>query len=112
MRKAVIQLPDALTFAQRMSGISQKKYTAICGILAEQGFAYAPLAEKVDGEENLFAIRVMTKGNERFFYCYASGDFIYVLCGYEKRSNAIPKRQIAKAKAIKREYDLYECKGT
>jgi len=106
MKKMVIQLPQALGFAQQMSDLSQKKYAAIRRILEEQGYANAPLTEKIEGQNNLFAIRIMTGGNERFFYCYAIEDIIFILCGYEKRTSNIPSKELAKALAIKKESGL------
>lgn len=106
MKKTVIQLSQALAFAQEMSDLSQKKYVAICKILGEQGFANSPLTEKLEGQSNLFAIRIMTSGNERFFYCYAIEDIIFILCGYEKKTNHIPSKELAKALAIKKEIGL------
>jgi phage-related protein len=48
----------------------------------------------------------MTSGNERFFYCYAIEDIIFILCGYEKKTNHIPSKELAKALAIKKEIGL------
>jgi phage-related protein len=106
MKKTVIQLTHALEFAYQMSDLSQKKYAAIRKILEEQGYVHAPLAEKIEGQKNLFAIRIMTDGNERFFYCYAIADIIYVLCGYEKKTRTIPLSELARALAIKKEIGL------
>lgn len=106
MKKTVIQLPQALAFAQQMSDLSQKKYAAIRRVLEEQGYANAPLTEKIEGHRNLFAIRIMTGDNERFFYCYAMEDIIFILCGYEKRKSNIPSKELAKALAIKKEIGL------
>ena len=66
----------------------------------------APLGEKIEAEENLFAIRVMTGGNYRFFYCYDTGTIIYVLNGYQKKSRLIPKRELKRAKQIRKELGL------
>ena len=47
--------------------MSRKKLAREVALLEVQGFLRAPMAEKVS--ENLFAMRIMTAGNERFFYC-------------------------------------------
>jgi len=106
MKKHVVQTPQALEFAQKMSDLSQKKYAAIRKVLEENGYVNAPLAEKVEGHKNLFAIRIMTDGNERFFYCYALEDIIFILCGYEKRSRSIPAHELARALTIRKELGL------
>ena len=101
MRKKVIQMPDALAFAETMPKLSARKYHAYLAILEEDGVLHAPFAEKIAGEQNLFALRIMTAGNERFFYCYDDGEVIYILNGYAKKSAKIPLRELGKAKTIK-----------
>ena len=54
--------------------------------------------------DNLFAIRVMTRGNERFFYCYEEEDAIYVLHGYGKKTMRIPQKELNMALAIRKTY--------
>lgn len=101
-KKRVIQTHEAAVFAETMSVLSQKKYTAARELLQEQGFLYAPQAEKVAGHQNLFVIRIMTDGNERFFYCYDTGTTIFILSGYEKKTAKIPARELEKALQIKK----------
>ena len=48
----------------------------------------------------------MTGGNYRFFYCYDTGTIIYVLNGYQKKSRLIPKRELKRAKQIRKELGL------
>lgn len=69
--------------------MSRKKLAREVALLEAQGFLRAPMAEKVS--ENLFAMRIMTAGNERFFYCYDDGTTIYVLSGYTKKTMKIPR---------------------
>lgn len=66
MEKKVIQLPDVIAFARGMSVASQKQYYAALDVLEGNGRLSAPRAEKVDGVDNVFAIRILTRGNERF----------------------------------------------
>ena len=104
MTKKVIQLPEVMKFANGMSAASQKQYYASLDVLEANGRLSAPRAEKVAGEDNLFAIRKMTRGNERFFYCYEEVDFIYVLHGYAKKKNKIPRVELDKALNIRKQY--------
>ena len=104
MGKKVVQLPEVMKFANGMSVASQKQYYASLDVLETNGRLTMPRAEKVAGVDNLFAIRLMTRGNERFFYCYEDEDFIYVLHGYAKKKNKIPKSELDKALSIRKQY--------
>lgn len=101
MRKKVVQMPEALAFSESLPKLSARKYHAYLAILEEDGVLRAPFAEKIVGEQNLFALRIMTAGNERFFYCYDDGEIIYVLNSYAKKTAKIPLRELNKAKSIK-----------
>ena len=104
--KTVIQTPYALEFAGTMDEASALRYNAILDVLEERDRLEAPLGEKIEAEENLFAIRAMTGGNYRFFYCYDTGTIIYVLNGYQKKSRLIPRRELKRAKQIRKELGL------
>ena len=104
MEKKVIQLPEAIAFARGMSAASQNQYYAALDVLEVNGRLSAPRAEKVEGVDNIFAIRILTRGNERFFYCYEEEDSIYVLHGYAKKRNKIPRSELEKALSIRKRY--------
>ena len=104
MEKKVIQLPEAIAFARGMSVASQKQYYAALDVLEVNGRLSAPRAEKVEGVDNMFAIRILTRGNERFFYCYEEEDSIYVLHGYAKKRSKIPRSELEKALSIRKRY--------
>ena len=104
MQKKVIQLPDVIAFANQMSVASQRQYYAALDVLESEGRLKMPRGEKVDGQDNMFAIRVLTRGNERFFYCYEDADAIYVLHGYAKKTPKIPLRELKRALAIRKAY--------
>lgn len=104
--KTVIQTQYALDFATTMDAESIVRYNAILDVLEERGRLESPLGEKVDGEAGLFAIRVMTRGNYRFFYCYDTGTSIFVLNGYQKKTPRIPKREVKHARKIMKEMGL------
>ena len=105
-KKSVIQTDQAREFSETMDERFRRKYAALLQLLEEQGFLRAPHAEKVAGQENLFALRVMTQGNYRYFYCYDTGTIVFVLSGYSKKSNEIPRREVARAVQIRKELGL------
>lgn len=99
-RKNIYQTEAVMAFADAMSAPSRRKYYAALSLLEEDGVLGYPRAEKVAGHRNLFEIRIITPGNERFFYCYDAGTTIYVV-QFEKRTRKTPSREIAKAIAIR-----------
>ena len=105
-RKTVIQTDQAREYRNTMDPLSQRKYVALLDLLAERGSLYAPFAEKVAGVENLFALRIMTAGNYRYFYCYDTGTIVFVLNGYAKKSKRIPQRELDRALAIRKELGI------
>ena len=104
--KTVIQTDYAREFMETMDSLSQRKYGAILQLLAERGFLRAPFGEKIEGQQNLFAFRILTNGNNRYFYCYDTGTIIYVLSGYTKKTMDIPRREIDRALQIRKELGL------
>ena len=102
-RKNIVETAEVRAFAERMSPLSRRKYDRALFGLREFGYLRMPEAEKVDGYDNLFAIRIMTDGNERFFYAYDDGVNVYVLHAYEKRTPKIPQSEINHALQIKKE---------
>ena len=45
-------------------------------------------------------------GNARFFYAYDDGTAVWILNGYEKKTASIPKRELKRARRLKRKYGL------
>lgn len=75
--------------------------------LAEQGRLSMPDARKIEGEKNLFELRLKVAPNAyRFFYCYDAGNFILILNGFVKKTQKTPLQEIRKAKSIMRRYGL------
>lgn len=75
--------------------------------LAASGRLTMPDARKIEGEKNLFELRLRVAPNiYRFFYCYDAGNFIIVLNGFVKKTQKTPLNEIRKAKAIMRRYGL------
>ena len=102
MKKQVVITEQAEAFADSLDAASFKRFIAAKTILSETGFLHAPLAEKIEGVNGLFAIRIMTDANARFFYCYDDGTCIYILSGYLKKSSKIPKAEMKHALTIKK----------
>ena len=103
VKKSIYETDAVKAFVDGMSAVSQRKYRFARQLLAEVGYLRYPTAEKVDGFDNLFAIRILTLGNERLFYCYEVGDLVLVLHGYAKRTKKIPQRELETALRIRDE---------
>ena len=102
MKKQVVITEQAEAFITSLDAASFKRFVAAKTVLEETGFLHYPLAEKIEGAKNLFAIRIMTDANARFFYCYDDGAFVYILHGYMKKSAKIPKAELKHAMEIKK----------
>ena len=102
MAKKNIYETDAVkAFVSGMSAASQRKYDIALQTLRVVGYLHYPMGEKVVGHDDIFAIRIITDGNERFFYCYDDGDTVAILHGYAKTTRKIPRREIERALRIK-----------
>ncbi|MBQ8125373.1 MAG: type II toxin-antitoxin system RelE/ParE family toxin [Kiritimatiellae bacterium] len=99
--KRIYETEEVKLFAAEMSPLSRRKYLVAKKVLAEVGYLRAPFAEKIEGHDSLFAIRIMTDGNERFFYCYDDGDIVAILHGYSKTTRRIPQNEIEQALRVK-----------
>ena len=102
-RKQIYQTEAVQSFAASMSALSRRKYLRALHTLGVFGYLRMPEAEKVEGYDNLFEIRIITDGNERFFYCYDAGTTVYVVHAFEKKTRKTPLREISKAVAIRNE---------
>ena len=58
-----------------------------------------PYGEKVNGED-LFAIRVVQAGNIRVFYVYGICDYVFGIHAYEKKTQAIPQKEMTQAHRV------------
>ena len=63
-------------------------------------------ARRSRAKSTLFAIRIRRGGNARFFYAYDDGTAVWILNGYEKKTDGIPKRELKRARRLKRKYGL------
>ena len=103
-KKDIVETDECLSFRASLNESELREYQHIRAQLAQDGFLVAPLAEKV--ERDLYAIRIRKGGNARFFYCYDDGTAVWILNGYEKKSERIPLRELQQAKRLKRKYGL------
>lgn len=106
MGKEVVFTDEAFEAEAEMNVIEFNEFHRIVQILEETGSLRAPFAEKIAGRENLFAIRVRKGGNYRVFYAYDDGTMVWLLNGYEKKTESIPRREIQEAIRLKRKYGL------
>ena len=104
--KEIIETDECHEFRALLTEEESTEYRRIRFILKRDGRLEYPWGEKVEGEENLFAIRIRKGGNARFFYAYDDGTAVWILNGYEKKTDNIPRRELRRARQLKRKYDL------
>lgn len=102
--KEIIETDECLEFRAELNAAELRDYQHARAQLAIDGRLSYPQAEKV--EDGLFAIRICKGGNARFFYCYDDGTAIWILNGYEKKTQTIPLRELNRARQLKRKYEL------
>ena len=104
--KDIIETDESRDFHVTMNDEEKEEYDFIYWVLKRNGRLASPYGEKVEGEVNLFAIRIRKGGNARFFYAYDDGTAVWILNGYEKKTENIPKRELKRARRLKRKYGL------
>ena len=104
--KDIIETDESRDFHVTMNDEEKEEYDFIYWMLKRNGRLGSPYGEKVEGEVNLFAIRIRKGGNARFFYAYDDGTAVWILNGYEKKTESIPKRELKRARRLKRKYGL------
>ena len=105
-KKRTVLTKQAQEFAETMNNAAKMQFVLIRRKLEEDGRLVSPYGEKVEGRDDLFAIRIRHGQNVRFFYCYAVGDVVWVLSGFEKKTEKTPPAEIRKALKIKKELGL------
>lgn len=100
-KKTYIELPNVADFFDEQPDEVIAEYAAIIQLLEEHGRLISPYGEKV--EQNLFALRLTRSRNVRVFYVYMTGDEIYGIHAYEKKSRRIPQHELGKARRILRQ---------
>lgn len=106
MKKRVRYTTQAQAFISDLTDSASGKLFASIRRLEEEGRLPAPYAEKVEGRENLFEIRVRDGEQIRVFYAYARGDDVWLLSGFVKKTQRTPTVEIRKALKIRKELGL------
>ena len=101
--KRIYETDAVKAFAAQMSSASKRKYLLAKSVLAERGWIGYPEDEKFSQYDNLFAIRIVTRGNERFFYCYENPDLVLILHAFTKKTMKTPNAELNYALKIKKE---------
>lgn len=104
--KNIIQTDESEEFEACLTVEEAEEYNHALLVLHDRGRLEWPLVAKVSGEDNLFAIRIRKGGNARFFYAYDDGTSVWILNGYEKKTEGIPRRELKRARQLKRKYGL------
>lgn len=106
MKKRVYQAQQARMFIAALPESASDKLHASIRRLEADGRLPAPYAEKVEGQKNLFEIRVKDGEQIRVFYAYAKGDDVWLLSGFVKKTQKTPPAEIRKALKIRKELGL------
>ena len=106
MKKRVRQTPQVQAFIRGLSPSASTKLLASVHRLELEGRLPAPYAEKVEGQDGLFEIRVKDGEQIRVFYAYAKGDEVWLLSGFIKKTQKTPPAEIRKALRIRKELGL------
>ena len=104
--KDIIETKECMEFYALLNPEEAGDYISARKTLRETGRLEYPYGEKVNGETNLFVIRIRKGGNARFFYAYDDGTAVWILNGYEKKTDNIPRRELKRARQLKRKYGL------
>ncbi len=106
MKKRILYTPQAQSFIRTLSIEAREKVIATFDKLGEQGYLRAPEAEKVEGQNGLFEVRVKDRaGQYRVFYFYHTEERIIALSGFTKKTQKTPPAEIRKALTIKKEIE-------
>lgn len=87
-------------FMREQPGDVKQELNGIICKLEIEGNLTLPYGEKVRGEEQLFAIRVIQAGNIRIFYVYGLNNLIFGIHGYIKKTENIPEKEMNQARKI------------
>lgn len=105
MRKQILFTKQALKFLNGLPQAVQDEFAVDFELLKVNGRLEMPAGRKLD--HGLFEVRVATGGNSyRTMYCYSTGVEIWMLCGFQKKTQATPPQEIRKALKIKRSIGL------
>lgn len=98
-KKYFYMMQSVKDFMREQSGEIKQELNSIVWRLETEGSLTMPYGEKVTGEQDLFAIRIIQAGNVRVFYVYGLNDIVYGIHAYTKKTQAIPQEH--KQQALK-----------
>ena len=96
-------LQSVKDFMRKQNGAVKKELNSIIWRLEMEGSLVMPYGEKVTGEQDLFAIRVIQAANIRVFYVYGIRDYIFGIHAYVKKTQEIPEKEKDYARKVMRE---------
>ncbi len=108
MKKEVLFTSQVLDFLKTLTSEVKVKLRRAVNVLETEGMLHAPMAEKVEGQKGLYEIRVKdASGQYRVFYAYQDEtSYIWLLNGFQKKTQKTPLAEIRKALRIKKELGL------
>lgn len=95
-------LQSVKDFMREQSGDVKKELNGIIWQLETEGTLVMPYGEKVTGESDLFAIRVIQAANIRVFYVYGICNHIFGIHAYIKKTQDIPEKEKEYARRVVR----------
>lgn len=105
MKKQILFTNQALKFLNGLPEVVQDEFYADFEVLRENGRLEMPAGRKLN--HGLFEVRVSLIGNAyRTMYCYSTGVEIWMLCGFQKKTQETPLQEFRKALKIKRSIGL------
>ena len=87
-------------FMREQPGDVKQELNGIIYQLETEGMLTMPYGEKIKGDDQLFAIRVMQTANIRIFYVYGVRNYVFGLHGYVKKTQDIPEKELKQAKKM------------
>lgn len=105
MKKELLFTKQALKFLNELPADVRAEFAADFAELERNGRLEMPAGRKLN--RGLFEVRVSMDGNAyRTMYCYSTGAEIWMLCGFQKKTQETPTQEIRKALKIKRSIGL------
>ncbi len=106
-QKKIFKMLDRVKdFLREQPGEVKQELNGIVWRLERDGYLNYPYGEKIEGDDDLFAIRVIQSGNIRIFYVYGQNDYVFGIHGYVKKTEQIPARELKEARRALRELML------
>ena len=100
-KKKHFELMDPVKdFLRDLPGDIKQELNSLIWMLESDGYLEYPYGEKIGGDDDLFAIRVIQTGNIRVFYVYGRDNAVYGIHAYEKKTEKIPRKELKRARTV------------